>query len=173
LRNLNLVKITIFLVAASLVAVSAFAQEKRRPSGASLSDESARFFDLKPPEGFKPEATDEPGILKWRKDDGEIYLAVGDVMFETGDKLIEAMRKAAENNNKIEEVKSLRLKGGRALLYKDKAPDDPGRLRSWHMLVVAQKKTVLIDFTAPAKDFASFVPAFEEAVKSFKLKPLP
>jgi len=170
LRNLNLIKIAILLATAMLVCASALAQEKRRPSESNLSDESARFFDLKVPEGFNAEATDEPGILKWRKNGGEIYLAVGEVIAESGEKLFDALHKAAEKNIKYEEVKTLRLKGGRALLYKDKAPDDPGRLRTWHMFVVAQKKTILIDFTAPVKDFASFLPAFEEAAKSLKLK---
>lgn len=165
-------KTTIIVVAAFVACASVFAQEKGRPSELNLSDESTRFFDLKVPEGFKTEGTDEPGILKWRKEDAEIYLAVGEIIAESGEKLMDAVHKSAEKNNKFEEVKSLRLKGGRALLYKEKAPDDPSRLRSWHMLVVAQKKTILIDFTAPTKDFASFVPAFEEAVKSFKIKSL-
>ncbi|MBI4962184.1 MAG: hypothetical protein HY913_02805 [Desulfomonile tiedjei] len=171
MRNLNLTKIAILVVAATLLCASAFAQEKPRSPESNLSEESARSFDIKIPEGFKAEATDEPGILKWRKGDGEIYLAVGEIIFESGEKLLEALHKAAEKNKAFEEVKPLRLKGGRALLYKEKAPDDSSRLRSWHMLIVAKKKTIAIDFTAPAKDFASFVPAFEGAVKSFKLKP--
>ena len=163
-------KTAILISAIVLMAASAFAQDKRRPSDSKRSGESEWFFDLKVPDGFKEEATDEPGIMKWRNDDGEIYLAVGDVMFETGDKMIDTMRKAAEKNAGFEGVRTLRLKGGRALLYKEKAPEDPGRLRSWHMLVVARNKTVLIDFTAPAKDFESFMPGFERAVKSFKIK---
>jgi hypothetical protein len=165
-------KTVIIAAVAFVMCASVFAQEKSRPSDLNLSDESARFFDLKVPEGFKVEGTDEPGIVKWRKDDAEIYLAVGEIIAESGEKLLDAVKKAAAKNSKYEEVKALRLKGGRALLYKEKAPDDPGRLRSWHMLVIAQKKTILIDFTAPTKDFASFVPAFEEAVKSFKIKSL-
>jgi hypothetical protein len=171
LRNLHLTKTAILMVGIVLMAALAFAQEKRGPSNSKRSDESERFFDLKVPDGFKEVATDEPGMLKWRKNGGEIYIAVGDVMFETGDKMIDTMRKAVEKNIRFEGVKTLRLRGGRALLYKEKAPEDPGRLRSWHMLVAARKKVVLIDFTAPQKDFDSYVPAFEQAVKSFKLKP--
>jgi hypothetical protein len=36
-------------------------------------------------------------------------------------------------------------------------------------VVIADKKIINVDFTAPARDFESFIPAFEEAVKSFKL----
>ena len=83
--------------------------------------------------------------------------------------LFKAMRKSAEKNKDIQEVKTLRLKGGKAILYKEKPPEDPGRLRSWRLVVIADKKIINVDFTAPARDFESFIPAFEEAVKSFKL----
>ena len=66
---------------------------------------------------------------------------------------------------------TLQIKRGKALLCKEKAPDDPGRLRTWHLLVITKKKMINVDFSAPAKDFDSFIPAFEGAANSFKLKP--
>lgn len=170
LRKLSLINTAILFFAAILMCSFAAAEQKPRPSASSVLGESERFFDLKIPEGFNAEATDEPGILKWRKDGGEIYLAVGESMSDSPEKFFDAIRKAAEKNNRFEEVKVLRLKGGRALLCKEKAPEDPCRARSWHMLVVTPKKTLIVDFTAPAKEFDSFIPAFEEAVKSLKLK---
>jgi hypothetical protein len=170
LRNLNLTNTAFFLFTAILMCSFAAAEQKPRPSDTSVLGESQRFFDLKIPEGFNAEATDEPGILKWRKDGGEIYLAVGESMSDSPEKFFDAIRKAAEKNKRFDEVKVLRLKGGRGLLCKEKAPDDPGRARSWRILVVANKKTLILDFTATAKEFSSFIPAFEEAVKSLKLK---
>ena len=79
--------------------------------------------------------------------------------------------KAADKDKKLEEVRTLQIKGGKALLCKEKAPDDPGRLRAWRLLVITKKKMINLDFSAPAKDFDSFLPAFEGAVNSFKLKP--
>lgn len=170
MRKLNLTNTAFFLFAAILLCSFAAAEQKTGPSASSVLSESERFFDLKIPDGFNAEATDEPGILKWRKDGGEIYLAVGESMSDSPEKFFDAIRKAAEKNNRFEEVKVLRLKGGRGLLCKEKAPDDPGRARSWRILVVAHKKTLILDFTATAKEFNSFIPAFEEAVKSLKLK---
>jgi len=126
-------------------------------------------FHIKPPQGFKQEPVDETGILKWRKDSGEIYVVVGDLFFNSSAMLFKSVRKAAENDKNIQELKTLRVKGGKAILYKEKPPEDLGRLRSWRLVVVTDKKIINVDFTAPARDFESFVPAFEEAIKSFRL----
>ena len=88
-----------------------------------------------------------------------------------GDTLFKALREAADKDKKLEEVRALQIKRGKALLCKEKAPDDPGRLRTWHLLVITKKKMINADFSAPAKDFDSFIPAFEGAINSFKLKP--
>ena len=114
---------------------------------------------------------DEPGILKWKKDSGEIYLVVGNLFAGPADALFKALREAADRDKKLEEVRTLQIKGGKALLSKEKAPDDPGRLRAWRLLVITKKKMINVDFSAPAKDFDTFIPAFEGAVNSFKLKP--
>lgn len=164
----------IVCLAVILICSPAYAQKK---SGASKEQEPAaveqadRFFDMKIPQGFAPEAVDEPGILKWKKDSGEIYFVVGDLFTPPGDATFKALREAADKDKKLEEVRTLQIKGGKALLYKEKAPEDAGRLRAWHLLVITKKKMINVDFSAPAKDFDSFVPEFESAVNSFKLKP--
>jgi len=136
-----------------------------------LPEEPARFFDLKIPQGFKPEAVDEPGILRWKKDDGEIYAVMGELFSNSAEGYLNVLHKAAEKDKSLIEVKSMRLKGGRALLFKEKPRDEPNRLRNWRVLLVADKKVLSVDFTAPEKDFNSFVPAFEQTIKSLKVKP--
>ena len=64
-----------------------------------------RLFDIKIPDGFKSEAVDEPGILKWRKDSGEIYLIVGDLFGESGDSLFKMLKSSAEKNKTVQESK--------------------------------------------------------------------
>jgi len=150
------------------------AEEKAASGAEALSGkpaQEARIFEMKVPQGFQSEAVDEAGILKWKKDSGEIYVVVGDLYAESGDEFIKTLLSAAENNKQVTEVKNLKLKGGKGLLYKDKPPEDPGRLYSWHLIAVTRNKVVSVDFTAPSKDFESFTPGFEEAVNSFKLKP--
>lgn len=153
-----------------LLASAAWAQGGAANRTQGLPDEAGRFFDMKIPNGFKQEAVDEPGILRWKKDDGEIYLVMGELFSESGERYLNVLRKAAEKDTNLQEVKSMRVKGGRGLLLKDKPPEDTDRLRSWRVLVVADKKVLSVDFTSPSKVFDSFVPAFEEAIKSLKVK---
>lgn len=153
-----------------LLASAAWAQGGTANRAPGLPDEAGRFFDIKIPNGFKQEAVDEPGILRWRKDDGEIYLVVGELFADSAERFLSVLQKAAEKDANLMEVKSMRVKGGRGLLFKDKPPEDPGRLRSWRLLLVADKKVLSIDFTSPQKVFDSFIPAFEEAIKSLKVK---
>jgi hypothetical protein len=153
-----------------LLATAVWAQGGTANRNAGLPDEAGRFFDIKIPDGFKQEAVDEPGILRWKKDDGEIYLVVGELFAESAERFLSVLQKAAEKDSKLMQVKAMRVKGGRGLLFKDKPPEDPARLRSWRVLVVADKKVLSVDFTSPQKVFDSFVPAFEEAIKSLKVK---
>jgi hypothetical protein len=136
----------------------------------SVGENAELFFDMKIPEGFKSVAVDEPGILKWGKGNAEIYLVVGEIFSKSGPVVFEALRKAAQRDKGVEEVKSLKIKGARAALLKEKTPSDLSRLRSWRLLVVTEKQIVNVDFTAPAKDFKTYIPSFDEAVKSFKIK---
>jgi hypothetical protein len=95
---------------------------------------------------------------------------VGDLFHESPDVIFKALRKAADQDKRMEEVRTLKVKGGRALLYKEKPPEDPLRSRIWRLMVVTDKKMIDVEFSAPAKEFDSFAPAFEKAVGSFKLK---
>lgn len=173
MRCTDLMKGLIVCLAAILICSSAYAQKKAGPSGEqerATTQQAERFFDMKVPPGFAPEAVDEAGILKWKKDSGEIYLVVGDLFTAPGDALFKALREAADKDKNLEAVSTLPVKGAKALLYKEKAPEDSGRLRAWHLVVITKKKMINVDFSAPAKDFDSFIPAFESAVSSFKLK---
>ncbi|HTY26450.1 MAG TPA: hypothetical protein VMC85_25205 [Desulfomonilaceae bacterium] len=156
-----------------LMSVVGWAQEDQgsaQESAAPSINIPGRFFDIKIPEGFKSQPVEEGGILKWTKDSGEIYLVVGDLFHESGDLLFKALRKAADEDKRMEEVRTLKIKGGRGLLYKEKPPDDTYRPRTWRLIVITEKKMIDVEFTAPAKDFESFAPGFEKTVNSFKLK---
>lgn len=136
----------------------------------SVGENAELFFDMKIPEGFKSVAVDEPGILKWGKGNAEIYLVVGEIFSKSGPVVFEALRKAAQRDKGVEEVKGLKIKGAKAALIKEKIPSELSRLRSWRLLVVTEKQIVNVDFTAPAKDFKTYIQSFDEAVKSFKIK---
>lgn len=136
----------------------------------TVSENADLFFDMKLPEGFKSLAVDEPGILKWGKGPAEIYLVVGEIFSKSGPVIFDALKKAGQRDKAIEEVKNMKIKGAKAALFKEKAPGDLTRLRSWRLLVVTDKQIVNVDFTAPAKDFKTYMQGFDEAVKSFKLK---
>ncbi len=169
----NKFKVGIISFALLLIATIGWAQADKAPDeeGAATNiDIPGRFFDMKIPEGFKPQPVEEGGILKWAKDSGEIFLIVGDLFHESPDVIFKALRKAADQDKRMEEVRTLKIKGGRALLYKEKPPEDPLRSRIWRLMVVTDKKMIDVEFSAPAKEFDSFAPAFEKAVGSFKLK---
>jgi len=174
LRMIQPVKMCLLCLLMILTWSWAQAQEKAASGAEELSSkpaQEARIFDIKVPEGFQSEAVDEAGILKWKKDSGEIYLVVGDLYAESGEALVKALLSAAEKNKQVAEVKSLKLKGGKGLLYKEKPPEDSNRLYSWRLIATIRNKVISVDFTAPSKDFKSFTPGFEEAINSFKLKP--
>ncbi len=168
MKYTSVAKITLVMILGLLAWSFAAAQEKAPDQNALQIPD--RLFDMKVPDGFKSEAVDEPGILKWRKDSGEIYVIVGDLFGESGDSLFKMLKSSAEKNKTVQETKALKIKGGKAVLYKEKAPEDSTRLVGWHLLVVTNKKIISLDFSAPAGEFNSFVPAFESAINSFKLK---
>jgi len=140
------------------------------PAEESTPQQPDRIFDMKIPEGFSSEAVDEPGILKWRKGSGEIYLITGDLFGESSESLFKVLKTAAEKNKSHSEHKVLKIKGGRALMYKETMPEDKSRLTSWHLIVVTNKKIVYVDFTAPAGEFSTYAADFQAAINSFKLK---
>jgi hypothetical protein len=169
----DLLKVGNICFALLLLATVGLAQEETAPaekSAPSAIDIPGRFFDMKIPDGFKSQPVEEGAMLKWTKDSGEIFLIVGDLFHESGDALFRALRKAADRDKTMEEVQTLKIKGARALLYKEKPPKDPLRLRTWRLIVIAEKKMIDVEFSAPAKEFESFVPAFDKAVNSFKLR---
>ncbi len=147
------------------------AQNHKAPRDSKKVNENGElFFDMKVPDGFKSVAVDEPGILKWAKGPAEIYLVVGEIFFKSGPTVFDALKKAGQRDKTVEEVKNVKIRGAKAALFKEKAPSDNTRLRSWRLLIVTEKQVVNVDFTVPSKDFKNYVPGFEEAVKSFKLK---
>lgn len=160
---------------ALVFSIPRMAQCQEKPKASPTKSENIlenpeRFFSMTVPEGFKSEAVDEPGINRWTKGPAEIYLVVGDIFQDSGEALFEAVRKAASEDKRIESVRTLRLKKGRAVFYKEKAPEDTARLQGWRLVVLTDKKMLNLDFTAPVKDFATFAPDFEAVVKSFKLR---
>ncbi len=169
----NLLKVGNICFALLLVAALGWAQGEKAPaeeSAPSTIDIPGRFFDMKIPEGFQSQPVEEGGILKWTKDSGEIFLIVGDLFHESRDILFKALRKAADKDKRMEEVRTLKIKGAHALLYKEKPPEDPLRSRIWRLIVITDKKMIDVEFSAPAKEFESFAPAFDKAVNSFKLR---
>ncbi|MBI5249316.1 MAG: hypothetical protein HY912_07460 [Desulfomonile tiedjei] len=161
-------KIVLFLLVALLTGAFVSAQENL--TDPNVLQHPDRLFDIKIPSGFKSEAVDEPGILKWRKDSGEIYLIVGDLFGESGESLFKVIKSAAEKNKTVQEIKVVKIKGARALTYKEKVSGDSSRLETWHFVVITNKKIFTMDFSAPTNEFNSFVPDFQSTINSFKLK---
>ena len=153
-----------------LSGVSEAQNNKTSKDSKKVNENGELFFDMKIPDGFKSIAVDEPGILKWGKGPAEIYLVVGEIFSKSGPTVFDALKKAGQKDKAIEEIKNIKIKGAKAALFREKAPSDTTRLRSWRLLVVTEKQVVNVDFTAPSKDFKTYVPGFEEALKSFKLK---
>ncbi|MGB9616679.1 MAG: hypothetical protein ACP5M0_03190 [Desulfomonilaceae bacterium] len=163
----------VMAVGSCVIAPSALLAQSQKSSDANVQSApqelNGGFFKIKIPQGFQQDPVDEPGVYKWRKDSGEIYIVAGDSFFQPPDPVLKALRNAAEKDPQIDEIKEIKLKGGRALLCKDKGSDQPNGLRAWRLIVFTDQKMMNIDFTAPTKDFMSYAPAFEEALRSLKL----
>lgn len=173
LKQWELVRIPLMLFVVLFACAAAWAGEKAEDPAERASEHSepaGRLFEIKVPKGFTAVTTDEPGILKWKKKTAEIYLVVGDLFSDSDEILFDEIRRALVKNKKLENVRTVRLKGGRALAYVEKAAKDRERPRTLRLFVVTSKKTIILDFTAPVKDFEAFAPDFEAALKSFKLK---
>lgn len=130
-----------------------------------------RLFDLKIPDGFNPEATDMAGMLKWKKGGAEIVIVVGESQYESPEKLFKAIVSAAKKNDRLENVRSLKLSSGHGVSLKQKAPENPEHLRFWRLFAVSKNKVFSLELAAPAKDFDSFASEFEKTLKSFRLRP--
>lgn len=136
----------------------------------SPGESAELFFGIKVPDSFKSVAVDEPGILKWVNGPAEIYLVVGEIFSKSGPVIFDALKKAAKRDKSVEEIKNIKIKGAKAVLFKERAPADLNRLRSWRLLVVTEKQIVNVDFTAPAKEFKTYIQSFDDVARSFKLK---
>jgi hypothetical protein len=170
-------KATRFLIPVCLsiliFALPGWGQEKPTSpvSGAGgILDEPSRIFDLDIPEGFKSAAVEEPGVMKWTRADGQIHLVVGGLHVESSKTLFDALKEAVEKNEKMEGIKTLDYKNGRGLMFRNKAPEDKQRLRIWRLFVVTDEKAFTLECSAPQSQFEKFVPQFEQALNSFKLK---
>ncbi|MBI5570536.1 MAG: hypothetical protein HY914_11380 [Desulfomonile tiedjei] len=173
MRRFGIFGVAIVWVGMLLVAAPALAQDdkasqpKKEETGV---EEPGKLFDMKIPAGFKAESVDEPGVSRWKKDTAEILVAVGDLFLESGDVMLKSLKNAVNADSRMEKPRTIRVNKGRAILYKEKPPEDQARLRTWRLVVVTNKTVISVDFSAPGKDFDTFAPGFEEAVKSFKLK---
>ncbi len=174
MRSTNLIRIIVVSVSLLiLLGQPGQADDKTKPArddGSGIMEQPGRLFDMKVPEGFEPVPNDEAGIFKWKKGSAEIYLVVGDLFVESGDLLFKALRKAAEDGERIEKVETVKIDGGQAMLLKEKPPKEPERPLTWRLIVLMDKKMINVDFSAPAKDFESVQGEFRKAVDSFKLK---
>jgi hypothetical protein len=131
--------------------------------------ETEKPFLINIPDGFQPEASDERGILRWRKNSAEICAVIGEV-FADSKNLIDSLQKGAEKNARAEEVVPVKIAGAQGFIFKEKKPEDPDRVMMWRLVVVSGEKMIGVDFLAPAKDFDAAKPDFESALKSFELK---
>jgi hypothetical protein len=172
LRSLTF-KILVVLCLAFSFLGAAPAQESENSASEntpSSNDKYDQFVDIKIPDGFVQEPSEEPGIFKWKKDTAEIYLVLGDSFVESRDKVIEALKNGAKSNKNIEEVQDLKLDHGQGFLYKEKASEDTGRPKLWRIVALTNSKMLNLDFVAPVKDFDNYVNNFQSVVGSFQLK---
>ena len=136
----------------------------------NILEEPGRLFNIKVPKDFKAAPLEVPGIIKWKKDQAEIYLVVGNNFLKSKDRTFNSLYKAAKKNKKYKQVELVKMRGGKAFVFKEKAPKEPSRLQTWRLVVVTDSKIIHVDFSAPAKDFNSYANQFEAALKSFKLR---
>ncbi len=167
--SLRLLLLLLILLPASLAARAEEGNDSAKGGNANLPEEAAQYIRITIPPGFLSHRVDEKGIYRWRKDSGEIYLVLGAPFAESSELLFKELRQAAKKDKRIESVKAWTVKRGRVVLVKDKPPKDPERLQTWRLMVITDAKIINVDFTAPAKDFKSFAPAFKKALSSFKL----
>lgn len=131
------------------------------------------FFYLEIPDSFREISVDERDINKWRKGTAELYLVTGDLIRESPEQLLDNLLESLKKNKHVEKVDVLELKGGMGLIYMEKAPENPERLKTRRLIAFTDKKILHLDFSAPAKDFDSYEADFAAVLKSFTLKPAP
>jgi hypothetical protein len=169
--NFRFIIVTFFLISGfSLIVIpeAGYCQPTQKTeSQAHLVD---GFLELKIPVGFKVEAVDEPHIFKWTKDSSEIYVVVGERLVGSVKNIINNLKKAAATNKLLDKTRTLRISNAKGILIKEKIPSDPDRLVSWGVKIFTEKHELNIDFSAPAKEFKTHAPAFEEVIKSIKIK---
>jgi hypothetical protein len=147
-------------------------QNKDAPDGDSTPKEKyEKYFQIDIPKDFTAETADETGIYKWKKDPAEVFIVVGNTFSESSDILLDSLKKALASDPTVGEITDLQPENGRGFLYKQKPPEDETARQMWRIVVFTPKKMIHVDLIAPAKDFNSFAPVFQEIVKSFKLRP--
>ncbi|MEW6351103.1 MAG: hypothetical protein AB1646_18760 [Thermodesulfobacteriota bacterium] len=148
-------------------------QEKKdgpKPEQTAAAEDLSRLFSLDVPEEFKSQATEEPGILKWKKDAAEICLVVSEVFAGSADQLFQALRTAGEEKGEMDEVKDLDLKGLKAAMFKEKPAKEPERLRVWRLIAIAKTKMFCLELSAPEREFPALTAEFDKVAASFKVK---
>ena len=136
----------------------------------NILEEPGRLFNIKVPKDFQAAPLEVPGIIKWKKDQAEIYLVVGNNFSKSREKTFDALYKAAKKDKRFSKVDRVKIRGGKAFVFKEKAPKEPTRLQTWRLVVVTDNKIINVDFSAPSKDFDSYADQFTAALKSFKLR---
>jgi hypothetical protein len=167
------VGVALIIIAAVLAGALGQAQEKTEPPAADqeTNNESlSRLFSIAIPEGFKPQASEEPGIFRWKKGSAEISLAVGELFAGSPEYLLKALASAGEQNKQLEEVKLLNLDGAKAIIFKEKPAPEPGKLRNWKVMAMTEKRCFSLELSAPEKDFPSLEADFGKALASLKVK---
>lgn len=150
---------------------AAFGQDNRAgESEATPKEKYEKYFQIDIPKDFTAETGDETGIYKWKKDPAEVFIVVGNTFSESSDILLDSLKKALASDPTVGEITDLQPENGRGFLYKQKPPEDETARQMWRIVVFTPKKMIHVDLVAPAKDFSSFAPVFQEIVKSFKLR---
>ncbi len=143
---------------------------KGSDKGPSTLEQFQSIAELAIPSGFSEEPSEDSGVIKFKKDTGEILIVIGDLFSESSTDLMKMLKEGAEKNKNIEEVKGLEVKNGSAFFYKEKKPEDSVRLLTWRIVAITDSRVINIDFTAPAGDFEKYIKDFEDALRSFNIK---
>ncbi len=133
------------------------------PLGVGLTAE----FRLPP--GFIAGPATETGVMKWTKNEAEIFLVVGTLFSDSTDRVYEELLTAVKKHPWVEAVEEISVSSGRAFLYKEKSPEDSSRSRIWRLVIVLDDRMVNVDCAAPEKDFSTYAADFTKILRSFKI----
>ncbi len=156
-----------------LSGVSAWTQEKKdppNPEQETTAENLKRLFSLAVPDDFKPQATDEQGMLRWRKGSAEIGLVAGELFAGSADQLFKALVTSGEEKGEMQEVKILDMKGVKAAIFKEKPAKDPDRLRIWRIIAVGKTRMFSLELSAVEREFPELAAEFEKVAASFQIK---